>query len=171
MARATASMVLPTPGGPRNTTLALASAKPRAARSRTLRASRSGWKAKSKPSRPLWWGSPDSLRALWKRRPSRTPTSSSRSRSRLLVRLARWSRSACSRMRVATSSLIEASGETTGMVVGGQSAVGDQYPGGRQLGPAGDAGQLELAGLRLGCGGELAVAGARRDRLGRDAVG
>src|SRR6266511_1854714 len=91
--------------------------------------------------------------------------------SRLLVRLARWSRSACSRMRVATSSLIEASGETTGMVVGGQSAVGDQYPGGRQLGPAGDAGQLELAGLRLGCGGELAVAGARRDRLGRDAVG
>jgi hypothetical protein len=40
--------------------------------------------------------------------------------------------------------------------------MGDQHPGGRQLGPAGDAGQLELAGLRLGCGSELAVVGARR---------
>jgi hypothetical protein len=44
--------------------LALASTKPRAARSRTLRASSSGWKAKSKPSRPLWWGSPRELQGV-----------------------------------------------------------------------------------------------------------
>src|SRR5215212_8164949 len=56
MARATASMVLPTPGGPRKQTLALAWTNSSAARSRTLRASRSGWKAKSKLSRLLWWG-------------------------------------------------------------------------------------------------------------------
>src|ERR671922_1697618 len=90
--------------------------------------------------------------------------------SRLLVRLASRKRSACSRMRVATSSLIGASGETAGVVVGGQGAMGDQDPGGWQLHPAGDAGQLELAGFQLGCGGELAVAGARRGGLGR-AVG
>ncbi len=57
------------------------------------------------------------------------------------------------------------------MVVGGQGAAGDQHPGGRQLSPAGDAGQLELAGLRVGRGGELAVAGARREGLDRRAVG
>lgn len=37
---------------------------------RTLRASRSGWKAKSKSSRVLWCGRPESLRALRNRRPS-----------------------------------------------------------------------------------------------------
>src|SRR3954454_13095572 len=68
-ASATAIMVLPTPGGLRRATLDLAFTNSRVATSRTLRASRSGWKAKPNSSNVLWCGSPDSFRALRNRRP------------------------------------------------------------------------------------------------------
>ena len=48
--------VLPTPGGPSRQTLAFCPTKASVARSRTLRASSCGWKAKSNSSRPFWSG-------------------------------------------------------------------------------------------------------------------
>src|SRR5215208_3621871 len=63
-ANATASIVLPTPGGPSRATLDLAWTNSKVARSRTLRASRPGWNAKSNWSRALWCGSPDGFSPL-----------------------------------------------------------------------------------------------------------
>src|SRR5260370_38201508 len=48
--------------------LAAWAAKPRVARSLILRMSRSGWKVNSKSSMVLWWGRPETCRALAKRR-------------------------------------------------------------------------------------------------------
>jgi len=56
MDRPTASMVLPTPGGPSRHTFARCSTNASVARSFTLRWSSSGWKVKSNSSRDLWWG-------------------------------------------------------------------------------------------------------------------
>src|SRR6266702_2256220 len=104
--------------------LAAWAAKPRVARSLILRMSRSGWKVKSKSSMVLWWGRPETCRALVKRRSSLAAVSSPRMRSRKSAypswaSWARWMRAgavaarwrrpsvvACAVIRVVTSSLM-----------------------------------------------------------------